>query len=485
MHNLSQPIFRGNCISGKFVDLPEANGEWKAVSPTDAKEPLGVIRYSYHAVDDAVAEAKGSLKKLSREVCANGSKKALIRLSQILRNKEEPNRARLVEIMKSELGRMSGDIETELERSADWLAQSVERFETREAELTGVGFEPVGVFAVVLSFCYPIFYASQALSQLALTGNALVFKSSEKAVLTLQTLFELMSQCDFPLGRLHLIVGEKEVGRRLTLHEEVQGIFFVGSNETGTRIKQDVVHQHYKRLILNMGAKNAALIWSDQEPNLDYCVDQMLLGAYSSAGQSCLSTSRLFVHQDLIERFVKKFHEKSKAFEIGHPSTNAFMGPLIDQTAVDRFIKFVGIASREGAEVVMRAKILEGERSNNYVSPAICWYADASPELFKKSVFLSSEFLAPGLAIVGVKDLEQAIDSINRCGYGLGAAVFASNTSVVEKFRSQVQAGYTVHNHSTWSYPAAGGFNPQKKSGNQVMISTGSFEIGLHYRVHC
>ena len=146
--------------------------------------------------------------------------------------------------------------------------------------------------------------------------------------------------------------------------KELMGLF-TGSCEVGTRIKQDTLQQHWKLLALKMGGKNSAIVWDDAQ--LDLRCHETLIGAFLTAGQGVVQRAelsftrqvRLFIHD--------RFHERAKAFTIGHPIDNPFMGPLIDQGSVDRYMKFLGIASREGCEVIMRGKSLELASPRNYL----------------------------------------------------------------------------------------------------------------------
>ena len=96
-------------------------------------------------------------------------------------------------------------------------------------------------------------------------------------------------------------------------------------------------------------------------------------GAFVPAGQRCSATSRIIVHSRLVDQFVERFHERAKAFRIGHPLENPFMGPLVETASVDRYMKFLGIAAREDCEIVMRGKALDLKPAGNYVTPSICW----------------------------------------------------------------------------------------------------------------
>src|SRR6185437_2293733 len=100
----------------------------------------------------------------------------------------------------------------------------------------------------------------------------------------------------------NLVQGEKEVGRRLCVHEDIDAVLFTGSYEVGARIKQDTLQQHWKLLALEMGGKNSAIIWEDA--HMETAIYETLMGAFLTTGQRCSATSRVIVHKKVIDQFV-------------------------------------------------------------------------------------------------------------------------------------------------------------------------------------
>jgi succinylglutamic semialdehyde dehydrogenase len=213
-----------------------------------------------------------------------------------------------------------------------------------------------------------------------------------------------------------------------------------------------------------MGGKNAAIVWSDTD--LDAAVHETLFGAYVTCGQRCSATSRILVHSSLLQKFVARFHERAKAFTIGHPLDNPFMGPLVEVGSMDRYMKYMGIASREGCEVLMRGKALDLPYEGYYVSPSICLVQDSSLESVRKSIYQQSELFAPNVAITAVDDVEQAIALANATQFGLVASVFTKDRAVYDKFWEGLEAGLINWNRTTVGASSRLPFGGLKKSGN-------------------
>jgi succinylglutamic semialdehyde dehydrogenase len=226
-----------------------------------------------------------------------------------------------------------------------------------------------------------------------------------------------------------------------------------------------------------MGGKNTAIVWEDAD--LELALHETLTGAFLTTGQRCTATSRIVVHQSLLDQFLSKFHDRAKAFSIGHPLDNPFMGPLIEQGSMDRYMKFLGIASREGAEVVMRGKALEIEEVvGNYVTPSICWVKDTSLEAARKSVYQQTEFFAPNVAILGVNSLEEAVAHANVTQYGLVSSIFSKSRKVYEHGLENLQMGLVNWNKGTTGASARLPFGGFKKSGNH-------FPTGVAASLYC
>jgi succinylglutamic semialdehyde dehydrogenase len=335
---------------------------------------------------------------------------------------------------------------------------------------------PLGVLAVVGPFSQPLQLPASHWVPALLAGNTVVFKASEKAAAVAQLTTECIAEAGVPKGVFNLLQGEREVGRRLAVHEGVDGVLFTGSYETATRIKQDTLQQHWKLLALETGGKNAAIIWEDAD--FDLAVHESLVGGYLSAGQRCTSTTRVIVHQSRLEKFVDELHVRAKKFPIAHPFEDPFMGPLVEPASVDRYMKFLGIAAREGCELVMRGKALELKHAGNYVTPTIAVVQDPSIENARKSIFQQTEFFAPAVTILGVKDLEEAVHLANATQYGFVASVFSSNRSIFEKCRDHLQYGWINWNRATTRTTPTLPLLGLKKSGNH-------FPTGIEAMRYC
>jgi succinylglutamic semialdehyde dehydrogenase len=460
---------RGNYIAGAFRHPVESNGEIISRSPADLGDELGRFRYSYASVDEAVGAARGAAAKWRRAPVSERAD-ALRRYQSALKKRE----AELSEAIAREVGKplweSRGEWSNMLNKVDITLADSMKLVAPNELPkimdntLGACRYRPHGVMAVIGPFNFPGHLANGHIVPALATGNTVVFKPSEKAPLVGQIMAECFHEAELPEGVFNLVQGEREVGRRLVVHEGVDGVLFTGSYEVGTRIKQDTLQQHWKLLALEMGGKNSVLVWKDA--HMETALHESLFAAYVTAGQRCSATSRILVHEDRLQEFVDRFHQRAKGFLIGHPMENPFMGPLIDQSSVDRYLKFQGIAAREGSELIMRGKALELRKPGYYVTPSIALSKDSSVVTARKSVFQQTELFAPSVIILPVKDLDQAIELANETQYGLVSSVFTADRQVYERCLDGLETGLVNWNKSTVGASSKLPFGGFKKSGN-------------------
>ena len=461
--------FLGNFINGQFERPTEVNGEWMSRSPADFSDEIIRVQYSYSSVEGAIYAATQAYRSW-RKVSVSDRAGYLKKYQEVLKGRSEE----MAEAIAREVGKPLWEAKTEVSaminkvditcgESLKWAAD----FEIPQIMGNTQGacrYRPLGVMAVIGPFNFPGHLPNGHIIPALLLGNTVVFKPSEKTPLVGQIMAECFQEAGLPHGVFNLVQGEKEVGRRLSVHEGISGVLFTGSYEVGTRIKQDTLQQHWKLLALEMGGKNPVIIWEDAE--FENALLETLLGAFLTTGQRCSATSRVIVHRSLLQKFVEAFHTRAKAFSIGHPLDDPFMGPLIDQGAVDRYMKFVGIASREGSEIIMRGKSLELASLGNYVTPSICLIPNPSLEQTKKSIFQQTELFAPNVAILGVSDLEEAVAQANATQYGLVASVFTSSKEVYQKAYEGLEMGLINWNKSTVGASSRLPFGGFKKSGN-------------------
>jgi succinylglutamic semialdehyde dehydrogenase len=472
---------KGNFIEGQFKHPADANGEWVSKSPANFDDHLGSYKYSYSSIDEAVGSAQKAFRSWRKTKIADRIELLKKYQSALKKRQDEIVEAIAREVgkplweSKTELTAMIGKIDVTINDGLRFVSDS--EIPNIMENTTGVTrYRPHGVMAVIGPFNFPGHLPNGHIVPALITGNTVVFKPSEKSPLVGQLMAECFQEAGFPPGVFNLLQGEREVGRRLVVHERVDGVLFTGSYEVGTRIKQDTLQQHWKILALEMGGKNPAIVWDDTD--LDIAIHETLTGAYMTAGQRCSATARIIVSKKIADQFVDKFHDRAKAFSIGHPLDNPFMGPLVESGSVDRYMKFLGIATREGCEMVMRGKAYEvAGLEGNYVTPSICLVKNVSLESSRKSIYQQTEMFAPNVAILAVDTVEEAVAQANVTQFGLVASVFTKSRKIYEACLDDLEMGLVNWNKSTVGASSRLPFGGLKKSGNHfpTAVSAGLY----------
>jgi len=459
-------MYLGDFIAGEFIKVQKGDESFFVKSPADFKDKMDDVHVRYEHVDQAVKSAERAFKTWSK-LDLSERKEYILRLSEIFLSKKEA----FAEIISRETGKplwetrteaagLCGKIKITLEHSLKLVED--ERIEGALPNVDGViRHRPKGVMSVIGPFNFPAHLPNGHIIPALITGNTIVFKPSDKTPYTGQLMAECYKEAGFPEGVFNLVQGQVETGKRLVSHRNVHGVLFTGSYDVGLKIKQDTIEQYWKTLALEMGGKNTSFLWKDA--NLDKAVYESLMGGFLSAGQRCSCTSILFVHEDIHDEFVDKFYTAAKKIKIGHWKEDGnFMGPLISEESVEKYVRFQQIALREGAECIMRGKKLELEHEGNYVSPSIYTMTEYSSD----SVYLTQEIFGPNVVIIKVNDFDKTLEQINSSHFGLVSSIFTQDKDLYKKAYQELNVGLLNWNRTTNGASSRLPFGGTKKSGN-------------------
>jgi succinylglutamic semialdehyde dehydrogenase len=463
----SKPIaYLGDYIDGRFIKPDRADGEFKDISPADLKDEIMVLEYRYDHVALATHAAKKAFPAWARL--------PLEKRAEYLRRLKEVYLAhadQIAETIARETGKPLWESMTEaktmvnkIDITLDYSMKLVqdERVENALPGVDGfIRYRPRGVMAVLGPFNFPGHLPNGHIIPALATGNTVVFKPSELTPAIGQLMAQMFEKAQFPAGVFNVVQGIAETGKRLVADDHIDAILFTGSYETGLKIKQATLEHHWKLLALEMGGKNATIIWDDADMNK--AIYETVIASFISAGQRCSCTSRVILHKKIADQFIQKFYDTAKKLSIGHWSENPFMGPLINAEAVEKYVRFQEIAQREGTERIMRGKALDVEgRSGYYVTPSICLV----PEFKKESVYQKSEIFGPNVAVYQVDDFEQALAINDSTGFGLVTSVFTKHRSLYEETRLRAKVGLVNWNRTTNGASSRLPFGGVGKSGN-------------------
>jgi succinylglutamic semialdehyde dehydrogenase len=155
-----------------------------------------------------------------------------------------------------------------------------------------------------------------------------------------------------------------------------------------------------------------------------------------------------------------------RSLKVGHYSEEVFMGPLIDESSVERYLKVVGTAEKEGAAPLIRGSRIKYRYRGNYVSPSIYQFGRIDAKFVERSYYLQNELFAPNLAVIPVRSSDEAIQMMNATQYGLAASIFSKNYDLYKEMSYDLEFGIVNWNKSTAGASSRLPFGGLKKSGN-------------------
>jgi betaine-aldehyde dehydrogenase len=320
--------------------------------------------------------------------------------------------------------------------------------------------EPYGVVGRIIPFNHPILFAASRIAAPLAAGNTVVLKPAEQTPLSALEFAKDVAEI-FPPGVVNIVTGDgPTTGAALVEHPEVRRIAFTGSVETG-RIIMRAAAEQLKVLSLELGGKNPIIIFPDAE--IEAATEAIVTGMNFMwcQGQSCGSTSRLFVHESLYEPVVERVIERVRKIRIGLPTEDdAEMGCLVSEEQYQKVMGYIELGKSAGFRVLWGGGKPEGEKFQRgyFVAPTIFGDVDARSRLAQEEIF------GPVLSVIRWNRYEEMIEAVNSVQYGLTASIWTRNFSQAERAARDVQAGYVWINDSSRHYIGVP-FGGYKQSG--------------------
>ncbi|MBI3126223.1 MAG: aldehyde dehydrogenase family protein [Candidatus Tectomicrobia bacterium] len=337
--------------------------------------------------------------------------------------------------------------------------------------------KPKGVMAVITPWNFPFAIPLWLLGPSLVEGNTAVFKPSEDTPAVGHRLAELMREAGFPDGVVNLLQGTgEEAGDPLIRHKDVEAVLFTGSFEVGQLIRKACAESEHRLAVCEMGGKNALIVLKDAR--MDLAVRAGLLSAFKTAGQRCVSAGRILIEEPLYEEYCRRFAGLAARIRVGDPLDPAmFMGPLINEAAVQKVTGYNKLAREEGGEILLdRAELPDGERRGGHFMGPFVYKLAPSP----KSRVLREEVFGPHVALVPVRDLDHAIEVYNDTPYGLACAVATEDYRKARRIQRECEFGLGYVNLPTIGAEVHLPFGGVKRSGTGMPSAAALFAAVTH-----
>ena len=367
-------------------------------------------------------------------------KAVLLKLAQLI----EENKTELAVLESLESGKPISECElTDLPETIvtiQWHAEAIDKMydQISPANVDAVGLitrEPLGVVGCVLPWNFPLMMLAWKIAPALAGGNSVIVKPAEQTSMTALRVAELATEAGIPPGVLNVLPGEgPDVGEPMGRHLDIDAISFTGSTEVGRLFLEFSGQSNLKKIILECGGKNPAVVLSDAN-NLDGVAEHIVFAALWNMGQNCTANSRLIVHKSLKDTLLEKVREKMKDWHTGDPlDPDNQLGAIISKEQYDKILSYIEVAKSEGAELV------EGGNAINlgeglFIEPTLFTGVSAEMIIAKEEVF------GPVFVMMTVDSDKEAIDLANDTCYGLQASLFTSSVTKAHKYGRALQAG--------------------------------------------
>lgn len=305
--------------------------------------------------------------------------------------------------------------------------------------------EPYGVVGRIIPFNHPFMFAASKVAAPLITGNTIVLKPSEHTSMSALRVAELTSDI-LPPGVLNVVTGfGAEAGDALVRHPEIRRLAFIGSAETGRRIQAAASEVCVKHVTLELGGKNPIIVLPSAD--MGQAVDGAVRGMnFTWQGQSCGSTSRLIVHEDLHAEFVERLSERVASLRSGIPiDPTTETGAIVSKAQMDKVMSYIGIGVDEGAELIVGGNRLSTSPFDKgwFVRPAVFDGVTTDMRIANEEIF------GPVLSVMKVSSEEEALATANGVQYGLTAAVYTQDLRTAHVFAQKLEAGYVWVNETS------------------------------------
>jgi malonate-semialdehyde dehydrogenase (acetylating)/methylmalonate-semialdehyde dehydrogenase len=432
--------------NGKLLNY--IDGEWRQSTAADylevinpaTSEVLGQVPLSPASEVDQAAQAAAKAFDQWRRTPATDRIQYLFRLKYLL----EEHFEELARTITMECGKTIGESRGEMRRAIENVEVAcgipiMMQGDLSEDIASGIDElmirQPVGVCAAIAPFNFPGMIAFWFMPYALACGNTYIVKPSEKVPLSMQKIFKLLEQAEFPTGVVNMVNGAKEAVDAILDHPAIRAISFVGSTPVAKYVYSRG-STNGKRVQAQGGAKNPIIVLpdADMEMTKQIAADS----AFGCAGQRCLAASVVLTVGDARQPFTEAISEAAVSRVVGYGLDESVqMGPVINQASMKRIEGLIQQGIDQGARAVVdgRQPSIPGYEDGSFVRPTVLENVDPAGDIAKTEIF------GPVLSLIHANTIDEAIEYVNKGQYGNMACLFTGSGAAARKFRYEVYAG--------------------------------------------
>lgn len=388
---------------------------------------------------------------------------------------EDEYAAQLTRMMGKPLAHARGEFRGPMTERTHWLCEAAPQALADHHPAAKEGFrrfirrEPVGVVLDIAAWNYPLIIAINVIVPSVLAGNAVLVKHAHQTALVADQLVHSFREAGAPEGLVAPLPMDHETTAAMIGERHFGYVSFTGSVRGGREVYGAVGRGDFIGCGLELGGKDGALVLPDAD--FDSALDNLVDGAFFNAGQSCCGIERIYVHEDLHDRFVEAYVAKAREYRLGNPLDDATtLGPMVrSQAAVDVRAQIERAVAAGAKLVVSDADFDVPDTSDCYLAPHVL--TDVTHEMD----LMTEETFGPAIGIMKVRDVAEGVARMNDSKYGLTGSVWSSDAERGEEIAAQIEAGTVYLNRCDYLDPGLA-WTGVKDTGFGVSLS----HLGFH-----
>lgn len=421
-------------IGGELIDWTGKTTEvYSTISSTKEYKPTLVGTIPDLGEAEALAALESASKAYDRGQGLWPTMKVESRIAAMEKfvSQMKTKRDEVVKLLMWEIGKTLPDSEKEFDRTVEYIYDTIEdykqmdrnsaKFEKNSGVYAHIRRGPLGVVLCLGPYNYPLNETFALLIPAIIMGNTTIFKPAKHGVLLLSPLLEAF-QNSFPAGVVNIIYGRgRTLATPIMQTGKVDVLALIGNSKSANAIQANHPYKNRLRLVLGLEAKNPGIVLPDAD--LDLAISECISGTTSFNGQRCTALKILYVHEHILDKFLKQFAEKVDGLKFGNPWENGVkLTPLPEPDKPAYIQELIDDALAKGAKIINKKG---GETTENYIFPAVLYPVSKDMRVYEEEQF------GPVIPVVSFKNIQEPLDDMAESNYGQQVSVFGSEVKTL------------------------------------------------------